>query len=311
MSKSARENLVFLLAAHICFLAQPAVLSAEEVNYNPQPFTQALRVAHGTVLPIGTNPQFFDETERCKVAVNVFGWDAQSCGAMDGMFMGMGPEIDTFLVTKPVMDGHIQLDDWNKDVDSEVNEITNTYKEGLAAQSKVLGKPIQFVGWSLYPQIDRFKNLLYFATLSNWGEPTNVLNIRILQFDRYGYVPMQIVPVTPDLNAVQIKQLVDKVSAAYKSDLQTQYASFTSGDKVAAYGALGAFAAALGVKYSKGIATGVLAIGFLLLKKLWMLVLVPFLWLKRLFNRGKEKIQTEVEASKVPRAHELPGLDPQ
>lgn len=310
MSKSARENLIFLLAAHICFLAQPAVLSAEEANYNPQPFMQALRVAHGTVLPIGTNPQFFDETERCKVAVNLFGWDASSCSAMDGMFMGMGPDIDTLLVSKPVMDGHVQLDDWNKDVNSEVNDITNTYKEGLAAQSKVLGKPIQFVGWSLYPQMDRFKSLLYFATLSNWGEPTNVLNIKILQFDRYGYVPMQIVPVTSDLNAVQIKQIVDEVTTAYKSDLQTQYASFTSGDKVAAYGALGAFAAALGVKYSKGIATGVLAIGFLLLKKLWLLILLPFVWLKKLFTRGSKGALAPDVARPENYDPELPNVGP-
>jgi hypothetical protein len=286
MSRSARENLIFLLIAHICFLAEPAILSAEEANYNPQPFTQALRVAHGTVRPIGSSPFYFNASDRCRLTVDLYGWEASQCDAIDGMFMAMGPEVDTLLISKPVMEGRVQLDDWDQNVDSAVSSITDSYKEGLERQSKVLGKSIRFVGWSLYPQIDRAKKVLYFGILSNWGEPNNTLNIRILQFDRYGYVAMQVVPTSADLNAVQIKQLVDDVTASYKPDVSMQYASFVSGDKVAAYGALGAFAAALGVKYSKGIATGILAIAFLLLKKLWLVILLPFLWLKRIFSRG-------------------------
>ena len=124
------------------------MLKAEEAPYHPQPFTEAHRVAHGSVQPIGTNAIYLDANDRCKLTVSLYGWEASQCGQVDGVFMGMGSEIDTLLVAAPVTDGHVKLDDWTSNVSGEVEAITESYKQGLAAQSKVLGKEIRFVGWS-------------------------------------------------------------------------------------------------------------------------------------------------------------------
>ena len=67
---------------------------------------------------------------------------------------------------------------------------------------------------------------------------------------------------------------------------EKSYEKFTTGDKVAAAGIGGLLAASLGIKALKG---GFLVALLLIAKKLWFIVLIPFIfafnWIKRLFTK--------------------------
>ncbi len=56
---------------------------------------------------------------------------------------------------------------------------------------------------------------------------------------------------------------------------------------MAGYGALGVLAATLGVKYGGAASAGLIALGLLVLKKGAFILLLPLVWLRRLFSRKK------------------------
>ena len=82
-----------------------------------------------------------------------------------------------------------------------------------------------------------------------------------------------------------MKDIVAAATAAYVPKLGDSYAEFTSGDRVAGYGAVGVLATMLGVKYGKAATAGLIAAALLFLKKAWFLLLLPLFWLKNLFRR--------------------------
>jgi len=82
---------------------------------------------------------------------------------------------------------------------------------------------------------------------------------------------------------------IDKVVKNFKYNSGVQYSDFKSGDKVAAYGVGALVAGSLGIK---GLAkTGALAVIAAFAKKLWFIILLPFVFLFRLVSRNKNKEQ--------------------
>ena len=283
MKKISRKNFTLLTFATAICMLEPAKLVAQDHNYNPVDFTQPLPAARGAISPIGTEALYFDKEDRCYLAVHEWGWDEGDCEDIDQMVVGMGPDIDTMVISKPVSDGYVSTDDWAGDVSQQINEITESYKESVKAQSEHSGIKIEFVGWKLNPQVDRKLGIMYFANLTRWdGE--DALNVSLTIFDRYGYVPFKIITTESDLSAEKLKEIVTQVASSYKAKTGSSYSEFTSGDKVASYGALTVLAGILGVKYGKILGAGVLAIALVFLKKLWFLILVPFVWLWKRFK---------------------------
>lgn len=286
MSKWLRENLFFLLIAHMVFLSEPALVYAQDGNAQPVNFTQPRNVARGAITPIGQEAMYFDDKDRCDAMVSAWGWDRESCAGVEELLINMGPDIDTLVVNVPVSEGYVKLDDWTGDVSAEVDEITKSYKTAIAAQSEKIGTNIEFIGWKLYPQVDREKNIMYYANILNWGGEST-LNVTVTLFDRYGYIPLKVIPVNADLSSADLKNVVDQAVASYKPKIDTSYFAFESGDNVATYGALGVFAGLLGVKYAKSVGAGIFAIALLLLKKAWFVVLLPLVWIGKLFGGKK------------------------
>ncbi|HWK68586.1 MAG TPA: DUF2167 domain-containing protein [Rhizobiaceae bacterium] len=285
MNKRLRDNLLFLIIAHVCWLSQPAIVLAQDERYHPVNFTQPLSTARGVVTPIGPDAIYLEDAERCTFLVKEFGWEEQSCTDVNQMLLNMGP-IDTLLVNAPVSDGYVSLDDFTGDTADEVDAITESYTASIQNQAKALGVQIEFLGWRLYPQVDRDKSILYFANMLDWdGEKT--MNISVVLFDRYGYVPMKVVPRDSELSAEQLKGVVEQAVAVYKPNVGSSYFHFESGDKVASYGALSVFAGILGVKYGKAATAGLLVIAAIFLKKAWFLLLLPLVWIVRLFRKTR------------------------
>lgn len=284
MSNGIRENLLFLLIAHICWLAEPAIVHAQSENYRFINFTQPLSTARGAVTPIGQEAEYLDEAERCTVLVKEFGWKQDACALIDQMLFNMGP-IDTLLINMPVSDGYVSLDDFDGSaVSATVDAITDSYTESIEEQSRALGTKIEFLGWRLYPQVDRDRSIMYFANDLNWGGEKAV-NISIVLFDRYGYIPMKVIPFDSELSGDELRNVVDQAVSMYKPDTGSSYFQFESGDNVATYGALSVFAGILGVKYGKAASAGLIAAALLFLKKGWFLLLIPLVWIGKRFKK--------------------------
>lgn len=289
MRKTFRDNLLFLVIAHVCWLSEPAIINAQNTDYNPINFTAPLDVGRGSISPIGQDAFYFNSTERCSLLVQEWGWDQNECDAVKAITVNMGQDIDTIIISAAVSDGHVGLEDWTEDVSSKIDIITEEFKKEMRNQAKNLGETIEFVGWRLYPKVNKTNGIMYFAHMINWSGK-NTLNITIVLFDRYGYVPMKVVPFEHDLSSDQIKSIVDQAVASYTPNTGSSYFEFVDGDKVASYGALSVFAGLLGVKYGKAVGTGILAVALILLKKAWFVILLPFIWLGKLFNRKPTKL---------------------
>jgi len=282
MRKAIRENIGMILAAHMVMLTTPVIVHAEG-NYNFVNFTEPLKTERGELAPIGPDAAVLSDADFCKAATVEWGWE--SCDGVDQAAFNMGPDIDTMMLQKPVSEGYVKLDDFEGENAKEaIDSIEANLKEALVAQSKRIGKSIAFKGWRVYPTADRQRNLIFYALDTTWdGEP--VTSIKAMLLDRYGYLTMEVIPVSHDLGAQQVKSVLDRAVAAYSSKPQAAYSSFESGDKVAAYGGLGVLAAVLGVKYGKAATAGLIAIVLVLLKKAGFILIVPFLALGGLFRR--------------------------
>ncbi|MBZ9849241.1 DUF2167 domain-containing protein [Mesorhizobium sp. CA14] len=287
MRKSVREDLVSILLAFVCSVGQPVIAHAEDANYHPQNFAQPLSVARGTISPAGGGAFYLKPEDRCNLVVKEFGWDHDQCGTIDQLIFGLTPEIDNLTIEKPVSDGYVSLADWDSsDRNQEISSIEDSFKESVKAQSERSGQEIRFDGWLVYPQIDKGKNILYYANILNWsGERT--INISVSIFDRQGYVPIKIVPVNGNVTSDDVHKIVAASAAAYKPQAGSSYFEFSSGDKMNGYGALGVLAATLGVKYGGAASAGLIALALVVLKKGAFILLVPLMWLRRLFSRKK------------------------
>ena len=186
---------------------------------------------------------------------------------------------------EPNSDGLVAFDDWKQGNNTEqIKSIEDGLRQSLKEQSERLGKPIVFEKWRVYPTLDENRKILYYATDIRWDGDLST-TIKATTFDRRGYVTFQIMPVRTDLGSSEIENVMLDMTSHYQPSTNEGYSSFVSGDKVAAVGAVGVLAALLGVKYTKVAATTFFAIALVFLKKLWFLLLIPFVALKKLFSR--------------------------
>jgi len=278
-----REQIIFMTVAFMSFSTQPAIVWAQDVN--PIPFSEPLSVSRGSVMPDWDQALYLSQSDTCNYVIQSWGWN--SCAKVDAMIWGQFPDVDTTLISKPDASGYVTFDDWDgDDKDAVIRDIEEGLRVGLANQGKALGIDIQFTGWSVYPTLNREKQMLYYATNSSWNGDPNV-NITATVFDRRGYVEFMIVPVARQINSAEAEALITAVLSTYQPKAGESYAAFTEGDKVAAVGAVGVLAALAGVQYGKGALSAVMAAALLILKKAWFLLLLPFIWLKSLFSRNK------------------------
>ena len=279
----AREQIIFLTVAFVSFSTQPAIVWAQEVN--PIPFTEPLSVSRGSVTPASKDAVYLTSKDACAIAIYDWGWE--SCEGMDAFIWNQLPDIDTTVIEKPDTSGYVAFDDWDSDEkDDVIADIEESLRIGLAEQGRALGYDISFIGWSVYPTLNAEKQMMYYATNSEWnGEQT--VNIEATVFDRRGFVRFKIVPVATKVTPAQVEAMITKTLAQYKPAVGEGYGAFASGDQVAAVGAVGVLAGLAGLQYGKGALSGILAVVLLFLKKAWFLLLLPFIWLKGKFSRKK------------------------
>ncbi len=281
-----RENTIFLLVSFLVFSSEPAILYAQ--SDNPYAFTEPLTVSRGSLMPSSPNAEKVPHDEMCNIVTTEWGW--ADCDNVDTMVFFFTPEIDTLMIDKPDTSGYVELDDWETDEREEViSSIEEHLHASLEDQSKRAGMAVTFEGWRVYPTLNADKKYMYYAQDIGWdGEIA--INVTAVVFDRRGYVTFSIIPADSDMNETEMVASINHVLDKYHPNAEEDYASFVTGDQVAAVGAVGVLASLVGVKYSKGAIAGIIAALTLLVKKAWFILLVPVLWIfgwaKRLFGRS-------------------------
>ncbi|MEP1538828.1 MAG: DUF2167 domain-containing protein [Paracoccaceae bacterium] len=283
MKKFLKENVIFLVISFLCFSMEPAVLLAQSGGIDPRPFTQPLSLSRGVLVSGDDAALYLTKDDYCEIVLYEWGWD--ECASIDAMTVQPFAGTDTVIVSKPNTDGYVKLDDWDSaERKSAVREIELSLAEGMRAQGEKLGQDLRFIGWRTQPTLNKEKKYLYYATDSSWnGAP--VTNITATVFDRKGFVEFSIVPDRDDLTSAEVENMINSVLDLYTPKQKESYSEFVTGDNVAAVGAIGVLAGLVGVKYGKAAATGLFALGVLLLKKFYFLLLIPLLGIGKLFKR--------------------------
>ena len=276
------ENLIFILIAFSIYVTTPAILNAQN-NGQPQLFIEPVNLTRGKINPQSYGAEVWPKDYYCEVVTKEWGWT--NCDGLDAFIVGYNDSIDTLLLISPDTNGFVEFDDWNStDTKKQISAIEKELISSMKTQSENSGQIIKFEGWRAYPKLDKINSVLYYATdISFDGEI--ITNIKATVFDRYGYNEFRIVPRNNALTELGIGKLVLDAVSSFESNPEASYSSFVSGDKVAAGGALAVLATLVGVKYGKAAATGILAIALLFLKKAGFLLLLPLLWILRLFKR--------------------------
>ncbi|MEM9796938.1 MAG: DUF2167 domain-containing protein [Pseudomonadota bacterium] len=274
--KLPKEFLILTLMSFVPFAGVPAITHAQEAASGPFTTAAPVNVSRGQIVP--SDPETFSvpKTDYCPVVSQDWGWG--HCEGIDAFLVASTPKTDSMIVNTPVSDGYVTFDDWTEESAAAlIVEIEASLRASASEQQRIAGYPIEFAGWRVSPTLDRDRSIMYYAT--DWifdGEPT--INIFATQFDRYGYVDFSVIPVATDIGAAEVKSLIVDNLALYQPAPQQDYASFQSGDKVAAVGALGLLGSFFGVKYGKAAAGGIAA-ALVFLKKFGIVIVLAALGL--------------------------------
>ncbi len=287
LSKSLRENLVFVAVSLVAFTAMPALAPAQ-TTYDPVNFTEPLKLSRGSLTPLSPEGIYLTHEESCEFVVTEFGWVESQCAGLENLVFGSPSDLDTLIVEKPNSEGYVEFDDWEDGAPREaIDEIWESYVEGTKAQSERLGVDIAAKGWKVYPTLDQQRAFMFYAIELDWGGDA-ITNITATLFDRKGYITFKLVPVSEDLDESQMEGLVRQVLESYRPAPDQAYANYTTGDKVAAAGAVGVLATLMGVKYGKGFFAAALAFVLAFAKKAWFLLIAIPLALVKFFRRKKD-----------------------
>lgn len=287
ISKFVREHLVILLISLVPYVSIPAVLNAQTLPNGVSFFTAPKALSRGSISPSFQSAEIWGHDYWCDYVKQSWGWS--DCDGVDAFIVGYNNNIDTLLIETPNSEGYVTFDDWsNANVTDAVEQIEREIRASTQLQSTKLGIPVTFEGWGVYPTLDQENKLLYYSYDVKFGPDTST-NVKVSLFDRRGYVTFVIVPFSENSSPTQIRNYIRQVTDNYLPAPSQNYGSFQSGDVVAAAGAVGVLATMIGVKYSKPLAAGAMAILLLIAKKAWFLILLPIVWIRKLFKRNSEQ----------------------
>ena len=179
--------------------------------------------------------------------------------------------------------GYVKTNDWT-DVDPNkfIKEIKENFKASNENRKKNGQTTILNVSWKKKPYLDGVYNSVYYALNVEWSNNTSTIEGTAIILGREGYTSASYVAGDEGYQ----EQMLLNLSKIHKFNDTKEYKDWKSGDKVAAAGIGALLATTLGVKALK---PGLIAAGLLLLKKFWIIVFLPFIWLGKLFTSSSKK----------------------
>lgn len=256
-------------------------------EYNWQKFNKDLTLTRGTFFTTEQFSQWLPKNDFCNLVKTEWGWE--TCSGIEAFMVFPSPMVDTLIISEPTSVGYVKFDDWySSDKDKSISEIEKELKKSLKRQGETIGSDIQFLGWHTYPTLNQEKKFLYYATKVMWDGEIN-LNVKASIFDRRGYVEFMIVPIETTVSSPAIEQMIIDTLTKYEPLSNESYASFTAGDKISELGSIGVLASLAGVKWGKVAVAGLTAILLAFAKKAWIILLIPFLFIGRLFRKKSDE----------------------
>ena len=179
--------------------------------------------------------------------------------------------------------GYVKTNDWT-DVDPNkfIKEIKENFKASNENRKKNGQTTILNVSWKKKPYLDGVYNSVYYALNVEWSNNTSTIEGTAIILGREGYTSASYVAGDTGYQ----EQMLLNLSKIHKFNDTKEYKDWKSGDKVAAAGIGALLATTLGVKALK---PGLIAAGLLLLKKFWIIIFLPFIWLGKLFSGSSKK----------------------
>jgi len=178
--------------------------------------------------------------------------------------------------------GYVKMDDWDE---LDVDDLWESYVEGARAQSEQFGIEVRPLRWIVQPTLDQQAAVAYYALEVQFGQETPLVNMVVMDFGRYGYEELTLVQDSASFPVEAAQEMAASIAGAHSFGAQASYFDFQEGDQVAAVGAAGLVAAALGVKFGKGF----LFAALLLFKKFWFVLLAVPAILWRWLRGGKDQ----------------------
>jgi len=194
----------------------------------------------------------------------------------------------TVNVEEFVDDGFIKGDDWsNVDTNDFLKEMIENSKENNKERIKNGYKTVSNISWHIKPNFNKDLGYVFYSLLVEFDDGTETYNSTAMILGREGYTDITF--LFRENIAHLMSSEIDKVVKNFIYNTGAQYSDYKSGDKVAAYGVGALVAGSLGIK---GLAkTGALVALAAFAKKLWFIILLPFIFLFRLVSGNKKKEQ--------------------
>ena len=190
--------------------------------------------------------------------------------------------------------GYIKDDDWsNLDADALLEGVKEGTEEANAERSRNNVSKVHVIGWVQRPTYDEAMNTAYWAIRAKDEDGEEVINAIALKLGRKGFNKVTWVG-SPEEFQPQSGLLMEALND-FHYDTGFKYADFSTSDKVAAVGLASLVAVTAGSKGGKGVALGAFAVALAFAKKLWFLIVLPFVgawkWLKRKFTNHDNNSQ--------------------
>jgi uncharacterized membrane-anchored protein len=202
-----------------------------------------------------------------------------------------GPLADSIVYFRYLETGYLKMDDWSQNIDAEKIIQTIRNNTAKANQAKAAGYGKLYVdGWVEKPYLDKKNAIVYWAIRGHSEDGQKFVNAKAIKLGRKGMSTLVWVGSPAQFQGAS--QNLQPALQAYKYQNGFRYADFRPGvDTVAAVG-IGAIAYKMMTgKSSKAAAaagSGALAVIALLAKKLWFVLLLPFVYawgvIKRLLS---------------------------
>lgn len=248
--------------AFVPYVATPAIVQAQDLNLSPFPIADGLSVSRGRIDPSRSEAMALSPEDTCTLVREAWGWP--NCQGIDGFIIDTTSSTDSMMIYAPDSNGYVTFDDWTDEGVTELMAaIEADLRLGAEGQSASLGYPVLFKGWRVPPTLDRERAIMYYAT--DWQfDQDRTINVSVTQFDRSGFIEFNLIPIDSNMSEEKMRGLIIDNLALYQPVAEQSYASFVTGDKVAAVGALGLLGTFFGVKYGKaagGFLVALLAFG--------------------------------------------------
>jgi uncharacterized membrane-anchored protein len=185
----------------------------------------------------------------------------------------------TFLYGKT---GYVRMDDWKSTINSD--QILKTIQENTQEANKIRAAgyaKIYVDGWAEPPRLDRKNAVVYWAIRGHSEDGQKFINAKAIKLGRKGMSSLVWIGSPRQFQGAM--QSLKPALEAYQHQSGFRYADFQPNvDKVAAFG-VGAIAYKMltgkSSKVAASVGAGTIAIALAFAKKLWFLILLPFVWL--------------------------------